>query len=239
MLDEQRKVWYLRRIDLFESMTDDDIVELARLLNDFEIPAGIELLGNRDRDQVYLMKDGAVRIHTIGSSSQVTLALFGRGRLFGISGRFGNASPMLGATTIVPSYICITTWDTLMEVLLSHPAVMLKLVHAMASQLFDAENWLERLGMASPRSRLAHLLLELSEEFGEQSDGGTRIRFRLGHADLARMIGVSRETVSRIAGEFTRAGWISRDGGMLIVRDPDALKSQTDIHRYRGGDQAQ
>lgn len=48
--------------------------------------------------------------------------------------------------------------------------------------------------------------MDLSDAFGEPTSAGQRLRFRLTQADLARMIGVSRETVSRLMVEFARHG---------------------------------
>ncbi len=224
-LGGRKKVWYLRRVDLFASMTDEEIEEVARLLDDHYIPAGAELLGERRRDRVYLVKTGAVRLHAGDSRHRVTLALLGPGRIFGLSSTVGEISPLIGATTLVPSYVCFATWPKMMEVFVQRPEVMLKATQALAEQVFRAESWRGRLGLTSPRLRLANLLLELSDEFGEPVAPGQRIRFRLTQADLGRMIGLSRETVSRLMAEFDRHGWVARDGGLLVVRDRHALAS--------------
>ncbi len=223
---DQKKVWYLRHIDLFASMTDEEVEEIAHLLGDHHIPAGVPLLDHRDRDRVYLIKEGVVRLHTSDSRHQVTLALLPPGRMFGLSSTVGDADRTINATTLVPSYICFATWAKMVEVFARYPEVMLQLLRSLTEQVFRTETWRTRLGMTSPTARLADLLLELSEEFGETSETGRRIRFRLTQADLARMIGVSRETVSRIMVEFSRAGWVARESGRLVVRDRDALKMQ-------------
>ncbi len=224
---ERRKVWYLRRIDLFAGMSKAEVEEIARLLDDHHLPAGAELLRDRRRERVYIIKAGAVRLYAGEGPGEVTLALLGPGRLFGLSTTVGDASPALGAATLEPSYVCFATWGKLLEVFAHHPRVMLQLVGTLAEQVFHAETWIERRAAASPRARLAGLLLELSAEFGEPAEDGAgrRIRFRLTQADLARMIGVSRETVSRLLAEFGRAGWVARREGLLIVRDMAALRA--------------
>lgn len=219
----RNKVWYLRRVDLFASMTDDEIEEVARLLGDHHVPSGVELMGHRRCDHVYLVKAGAVRLHTGDLRRQVTLALLGPGRIFGHSSVLGDDSLLIGATTLVPSYVCVVTWSKMMEVFVRYPSVMLKMTHALAEEVLRADVWRERFGMASPRLRLASLLIQLSDEFGESTSSGRRIQFYLTQADLARMIGLSRGTVSRLMAEFSRRGWVARDNGLVVVRDRDAL----------------
>lgn len=223
---DRKKVWYLRHIDLFASMTDEAVEEVAAMLDDHHVPAGVELLGQRRRDQVYLIKTGAVRLHVGEPHRQVTVALLGPGRVFGLSSAIGDDDPLIGATTLVPSYVCFATWPKMMEVFVQHPSVMLRMTSALTEQVFRAESWRERFGLSSPRRRLADLLLELSDDFGEPTALGRRIRFRLTQADLARMIGLSRGTVSRLMAEFGRRGWVAREGGLIVVREREALAAQ-------------
>ena len=99
-MSEQKKVWYLRRLDLFLSLTDEEVEAIASLLDDHEIPAGAELLRDRKRDRIYLVKQGAVRLYVGDQRRQVTLALLGPGRLFGLSATFGEDNPAIGAATM-------------------------------------------------------------------------------------------------------------------------------------------
>lgn len=223
---EAKKVWHLRRLDLFAALSEGDVAAMAALLDDHHLPAGVDLLGHRQRDQVFLVKEGAVRISVGEGRRAATVALLGPGRLFGLSATIGEDDPTISATTVTPSYVCTATWSRLLEVLVRHPQVLLQVTRSLAQQVFRIETWRERLGTVPPRGRLAALLVELSEEFGEPTAAGRRIPFRLTRADLARMIGAARETTSRLMAEFERAGWLGRDDGRLVVRDRAALTAE-------------
>lgn len=227
------KVWYLRHLDLFLSLTDAEIDEIARALDDHHIPAGAELIHDRQRERIYLIKTGAVRLYTQEQGQQVTLALLGPGRLFGLSGSFGNDNLIIGAVTLEPSFICFASLPKLMSLFSQFPDVMISMTRALAEQIFVAETWIERASAMSPRVRLASLLLDLCVDFCEPFENGHRVKFRLTQADVARMINVTRETVSRVMTDFTRAGWIERREGRLMVRDHAALQRIA-----RGGEDA-
>lgn len=222
-VNDRQKLWYLRHIDLFTSVTDAEIEEIAQLLGDHHIPAGTPLLSDRQCDRVCLIKEGAVRIHAGDSRRPVTLALLGPGKVFGLSATIGDNDPHTHATTLIPSYVCFASWSAMMDIFIRYPHVMVKMTTALADGLFQAETWRARLGMSSPCHRLASLLVDLGEEFGEPTAAGRRIRFRLTQTDLGRMVGLSRETVSRLMAEFGRQGWIVREKGLLILRDDDNL----------------
>jgi CRP/FNR family transcriptional regulator len=223
MSAEHRKAWHLRRLDLFASMNDEDVERLAALLDDHLVPAGTELLKDLRRERLFLVKRGVVRLYERRDRHEVTVALLGPGRMFGLSSTFGNDASNAGATTIAESYICFTTWPKLMEVLAGHPDVVTQMMRGLAEQVFKAETWLARFSNRNPRARLADLLLELGEEFGEATSDGCRIRFRLTQSDLGSMIGASRETVSRVMSEFQALDLVSRQHGLIVVRDSKRL----------------
>jgi len=230
--EEQSKVWYLRHLDLLLSLSDDEIEQLARLLDDHFVPAGGKLLHDRQHARVYLIKHGAVRLYISEVQQETTIALLGRGRMFGLSSRIGEVNPAMGAVTLESSYICSVTWERIRDLMVHHPTVMLRMTQSLLEQIFLAETWIERVSTQSPRMRLARLLIELGQEFGEPAPEGVRVKFRLTQADLARMLHLSRETVSRLTNELQRAGVISRVEGHLLIHDQAAVAALA-----RGGDE--
>jgi CRP/FNR family cyclic AMP-dependent transcriptional regulator len=71
--------------------------------------------------------------------------------------------------------------------------------------------------LLSDDARLARVLLQLSEKYGEEVPAGTLITVRLTHEDLANLIGTSRETVTTQLNKFTRMGLVKRRARRLIV----------------------
>ncbi|HBY96287.1 MAG TPA: hypothetical protein DEP84_20425 [Chloroflexi bacterium] len=225
-----RKVWYLQRLDLFLSLTEQEIEEIASGLNDYYVPTGAELFHERQREAIYLIKEGAVQLYTHHEQHRATLALLGPGRLFGLSEDFGESRSMIGATALEPSYICSATWPQILQLFGRFPDVMGKMTQALIEQIFYAETWLERRNVSPPRVRLAELLLELCDDFGQPSELGIKLKFRLTQRDIGGMLNLSRETISRLIGQFRRAGWIGRQRGLLIIRDRGALQAVVSGH---------
>jgi CRP-like cAMP-binding protein len=230
-MSTSRKVWHLRRLDLFASMTDEEVEHLAELLDDRVISAGVELLKGIDQERVYLLKSGAVRLYQTRGDQQITVALLAPGRLFGLSSTFGNDDSTLGAVTLTEAHVCFTSWPKLIEVLSGHPGAVLQMMRGLAEQVFRAENWLARFGARSPRARLADLLVELADDFAEPIEGGCRVQFLATQADLARMVGVSRETISRLMRVFRELGLISLRGGHIIIHDRTRLLQEAHSSR--------
>ena len=72
-------------------------------------------------------------------------------------------------------------------------------------------------------TRLATLLINLGERFGESNGVGTLIDVRLTHQDLANMIASTREAVSKVMSELQRDGVIESRNRRIIIVNGEAL----------------
>jgi CRP-like cAMP-binding protein len=78
---------------------------------------------------------------------------------------------------------------------------------------------LEDLSGGSVESRLARLLLRLSERIGEPFPGGTLVPTKLRRRELARMAATSLESVSRTLHRWEKDGVIVLQPVGLVVKD--------------------
>jgi CRP-like cAMP-binding protein len=80
------------------------------------------------------------------------------------------------------------------------------------------------------RARLAAVLLRLSYEGSEaHPGGGMRLRGVPRHSDLAREIGATRETVTRMLARLEQDGYIRRFGRQIVVPDVNRLADDFDL----------
>jgi CRP/FNR family transcriptional regulator len=71
--------------------------------------------------------------------------------------------------------------------------------------------------------KMARLLLEWSEE-GETTKDGIRIKIALTHEEIAQLVGTSRETVTRVLGDFRKQQIAQLRGSTLLIRNKTALE---------------
>jgi len=71
--------------------------------------------------------------------------------------------------------------------------------------------------------KLARLLLEWSTD-GENTKDGIRIKVSLTHEEIAQLIGTSRETVTRVLGEFRDKQIAQLRGSTLLIRNKTGLE---------------
>src|SRR5690606_5557554 len=76
--------------------------------------------------------------------------------------------------------------------------------------------------------RLARRLLDLQTLYGKPVDDGELIDIHLPQDDLARMLGVSRQGISKDLKAWEAQGWIGLRYGQLVIRDAGALRRIAD-----------
>ncbi len=87
----------------------------------------------------------------------------------------------------------------------------------LVQRLRHADRQIESLALMDVYGRVARALLEFVSEDGE---GNAVIRDKVSRQDLAKMVGASREMVSRVMKDLEERGFIeTRDNGSLLVKE--------------------
>jgi CRP/FNR family cyclic AMP-dependent transcriptional regulator len=100
----------------------------------------------------------------------------------------------------------------------SHPDTALAILRVMSQRLREADRVIGNLALLDVYGRVARFLQDLGERDGEEVDEGTLLKERPTHQEIASMVGTSRETVSRVLGDFSKRGLIVVSGKQVLLR---------------------
>jgi CRP/FNR family transcriptional regulator, global nitrogen regulator len=179
-------------------------------------------------DQLYFLLSGTVRIYKIyGEYKEATIALLKDEGIFGklslVEGRWQDVF----AEAVTEARVAGVQKSSLEWVIRRRPDFALKLFSALAERLRQSDELVESLLHREVSSRLATLLLNLSDRFGEE-DGDERVLdFRLTHQELANMIASTREAVSKAMSEFQKEGIIEVRDRKIVILNPLALSERS------------
>ena len=73
-------------------------------------------------------------------------------------------------------------------------------------------------------SQIARMLLNLADQYGEETVDGCRIGIRFTHQDIANITGISRVTVSNAFNLLGEKGICGRMNGSFLISDIDGLR---------------
>ncbi len=204
-------------------------------LEDFE-RAGIRVVERRFKakdtlftpgdpdDQLYFLLEGTVRLYKIyGDYKEATTALLKSEGVFGklslVEGRWQDVF----AEAVTDVRVASVPKATLTEVIRRRPDFAMKLFSSFSERLRQSDEVIESLLHREVSTRLATLLLNLGERFGEDNRLGTILDIRLTHQELANMIASTREAVSKVMSELQRDGTIEVQNRKIVIVDREAL----------------
>jgi CRP/FNR family transcriptional regulator, global nitrogen regulator len=164
--------------------------------------------GDPDR-QLYFLLEGTVRLYKIyGEYKEATVALLKDGGVFGELSLDEGSWQNVFAVAVTDARVAVVRKSILAEVIKRHPEFAVKLLFSFSERLRQSDEVIESLLDREVSARLARLLLNLSDRFGDTNGSGTVLNVRLTHQDLANMIVSTREAVSKVMSEFQREGLI-------------------------------
>jgi CRP-like cAMP-binding protein len=173
---------------------------------------------------VFLVRSGFLRLGRLTESgAELALDVAGPGEIVGEGAVLGEPQRSQLAQCLTAVRAAPLAAAAVEAALDQAPRLALCLARraAQRSRRIEARSAVNVLGDC--RQRLARLLLELAERFGADEARGRRIRARLTHEDLARLIGAARETVTPILCEWRARGAIDYDRRALVVRTGRSL----------------
>ncbi|MBI2324151.1 MAG: Crp/Fnr family transcriptional regulator [Chloroflexi bacterium] len=208
------KLWFVRRLDLFEGLSEGEMTRLATLMHDRECRTGEDVVVRPKGDRIYLVKKGRVSVLDRG----VNAAVLGPGQIFGTSAFFGTESKQQRVVALEDAVICDAPAAQFLGAMAAHPRLAARMMTLLARQIFELERAVERTATEPVSQRLADLLLRMAKRDGVVPE----IR-ALAEADLARMIGASRESVSRLVAAWERDGILRAGQRRIEIVDEGRL----------------
>ena len=223
----EHKATYLSKSQLFAGLPAEQMAEFERQTAMTTCERGRVFFSPEDSPgTIYILKDGAVRLFRRDTEGrQLTVAILDAGSVFGESELLGQVHAGVYAEALDECLLCVVPTEQMRTLIRRYPDIGLNLLSHLGDRLRRSQELSEEMAYWSAEQRLARHIELLAERFGRPSlTGGTIISRPFTQAEIASMIGATRQTVSELMGELTRAGTISMRRRRIIVRNRDALQ---------------
>lgn len=223
-----RTIWYLKRCNLFERLSDAEAALLDRRALTRRVRKGTLVYAPAEPGEyVLVLAAGRVKIKDVTPDGRETiLAFIEEGELFGELALMDGHPREEYAETVADSHIVAIPRGDLLALLETRADLALSVTRLIGLRRQRVENRLRNLLFLSSRDRMSRILLELAEAHGERSGNRVKIRFPLSHQDLASLIGVTRETATIALGQMQQAGLIEVSRRRVAIIDLRRLKEE-------------
>lgn len=224
---ETSRLWYIRNVELFQSLKDEDIEAISSQSTCVDFVRGQEICasgtGNR---YAYIIRSGNVRLimHS-PSGKQLTVAILKPGDVIGGSDLFGTETQGESAEAISPCTLFKVPVDLLFSFAKDRPEFSLRINKEVNKSRMLVMNRMQDVLFLTVMERLGRLILRLADEFPGTTTSGKRfVNIRLTHQEFADLIGANREAVSATLIKMRRSRCVSSVQGYLVLIDEEALK---------------
>lgn len=204
---------YLRRVDLFKSLSMEEIGQLFKGVMIRECVPGTVFFAPEDlSERLFILKKGQVELYRLSASGRkLVTRRIGPGTVFGEMGLLGQTMQGEFAEATVESLVCVATRADVERLIHHQPDIALRLLEGMGNRLRKLEDRLEQAVFSPVRVRVAHFLLANADSDGRVA-GYT-------HADIGDNIGALRQTVTETLSQMQAEGLISVGHKAVRIKD--------------------
>jgi CRP/FNR family transcriptional regulator len=232
MINEVKsKIWYLKHFDLFSELPAEDLKFLDQISYMMKFPKKEYIYFPEDpANTIFLLKEGRVKISLLTEKGrELTLAILEPGEVFGELALVDEGNRQTLAEALEDTLICVIKREDFKKLLKKQPDLALKIIKLIGLRRKAIESKIEYLVFRDVPARLAHLLLNLAEEYGVKTSEGIKLRVRLTHQEIGNLIGATRETTTATLNRLKELRLIDFRLRHLIIVDKNKLQQLTEI----------
>jgi len=211
----------LKAVPLFASFPDDQLRLLTPVITRRSLPRSTTVMASGDpTDSLYIVLSGRLKVMmSDAEGKEVILSILGPGEFFGEMGLIDDAPRSASVVSIEPCELLSIAKRDFKKCLAENFEMAQAVMRGLVKRLRDADRKIGSLALLDVYGRVARLLLDMSETV----DGEKIVTKRLPKQDIAKMIGASREMVSRVMKDLQMGGYIEVRGSNIVLRDSIVL----------------
>jgi CRP/FNR family cyclic AMP-dependent transcriptional regulator len=209
----------LRRVPLFSllTMAQAEVISGAVIKRRFKRGEALVEQGQKS-DALFILLTGRARVMTSDSRGrEVILATLSQGDYLGEMSIIDNEPHSATVRAEVQTDVLVLGRAEFARCLTENASMSLVVMRGLVKRLRHADRKIESLALLDVYGRVAHALLDFANP---DAQGQLVIKEKISRQDLAKMVGASREMVSRVMKDLEERGFIEvLPGGATLLRD--------------------
>jgi CRP/FNR family cyclic AMP-dependent transcriptional regulator len=207
----------LRSVPLFASFSEEPLRMLTTVVTRRSVTRGTIIMAAGDpTDSLYIVLSGRLKVMMSDEDGkEVILSILGPGEFFGEMGLIDDAPRSASVVAIEACELLSINRRDFKKCLAENFEMAMAVMRGLVRRLREADRKIGSLALLDVYGRVARLLLDMSETV----DGQKMVTKRLPKQDIAKMIGASREMVSRVMKDLQMGGYIEMRGSTIVLRD--------------------
>jgi CRP/FNR family transcriptional regulator, cyclic AMP receptor protein len=215
----------LKTVPIFSLFSDHELAALFPAVQHRSYPRHAFMLRAGERsDALYIILSGRAKVVIDdGEGREVTLSTIGASEFFGEMSLIDDKPRSASVETLEPCEVLYISKAAFMACLKDNFDAAMLILKSVVGRLRDADRKIASLALMDVHGRVARLLMDLAREI----DGVWVVD--TGSEEMARMVGASREMVSRVLKDMRDGQLIRRDKRKIIVLDRASMDQRSAV----------
>jgi CRP/FNR family cyclic AMP-dependent transcriptional regulator len=207
----------LRNVPLFSVLPESQLALLTGLVGRKSFARGATVISAGDlTDSLYVIMSGRLKVTVSDDQGrEVIFAILDPSEFFGEMGLLDDSPRSASVVALEPCELLFLSKRDFKNCLQDNFDLAMTMMRGLVRRLREADRKISSLALMDVYGRVARLLLEMSETI----DGRKVVTKKLAKQDIAKMIGASREMVSRVMRDLQSGGYIEVRGNSIYIRD--------------------
>jgi CRP/FNR family transcriptional regulator, cyclic AMP receptor protein len=209
----------------FCNFSEGALRDLEAIVNPTFFSKGEFLFFEGDRPRgIYIICGAPAKLSASARSGKLLLRIAEPGELLGLSAAISGDPYESSAEMMDSGQVIHIRREDFLPFIRKHGEAGWQVANQLSRDYFTVHDQMRSIALSgSVAEKLARLLLNWCESRGEETAQGTRLKLSLTHAEVAQMIGASRESVTRQFGEFKARGLIRPQEEDWLICDRETL----------------
>jgi CRP/FNR family transcriptional regulator, cyclic AMP receptor protein len=210
----------MAEVDIFCDLDEAEMDALSAAAPMKTYPVGALIYTpHQPLETLFILKKGRIRIFRVSPDGRaLTTAIIEPGTIFGEMVIVGQRMHDSFAEALDEVVVCVMTKADVRRLLLGDPRIAARISETLGRRLGELEQRLSDAVFKSVPERIAGALVTLAAA-GSGRPLGRGIQIKLTHEQLAALAATSRETTTKILGEFADRGLITLGRARITILD--------------------
>lgn len=200
----------MHKVPIFSTLEHSHLMTIAEQIRHKDYRKGESIFKEGDHvDSMIIINEGSAKaLKYTGDGREQILYIFSEGDFFGEQYLLTDQTAAYSVEALEPVKLCMLSKNELRSILKEYSEIAVNIIEELGARMQRLENSMQSMGIRNVDTRVATLLLDFAQKYGQSDEEGILIRLPLSREGMANYMGIARETVSRKLGQFESDGII-------------------------------
>lgn len=220
----------LRGVPLFSSFSDAQISQVLSCVQHRSYPRNAFILrAGEETDALYIVLSGRVKVLIPDEEGhEVILSIMGAHEFFGEMGLLDDQPRSASVETLESCEMLRLSKAGFTNILKDNFELAMLIIRNLVRRLREADRKIESLALIDVYGRVARLLIDMAQNV----DGKWVVEHAPAKQEIARMIGASREMVSRVVKDLQRKSLIRAEKRRIYILDKASMQKRASTRHH-------